>query len=394
MKINFLEEATLIEKEIIKCRRILHEYPELGFQEFKTSEFIKKFLEKENIQYCSIAKTGVVATIIGEDFEEKKIIGIRADMDALPINEVNELSFKSKIEGKMHACGHDAHVAILLGVAKILNKYKNYFGGKVKLIFEPAEESFGGAKYMIEEGLLKNCKIDTIIGLHVEEGLETGKIMLKSGSVNAASNPFSIKIKGKGGHGAYPSQTVDPIIIGANLVVMLQSLVSREIPATSAAVISIGEFIGGTAPNVIPEEVCLKGIIRTINEEERRFITKRIKEVAENLVKAMRGNVVIDIEESYPSLINNEECVRLIINASESIISKENIILQDQPKLGVESFAYFSRKVKSAFYFLGVRNENKDCIYPAHSSLFKIDEDALKIGVAIQCQATFNYLTK
>ncbi|MGL4451679.1 MAG: M20 metallopeptidase family protein [Sarcina sp.] len=396
MKIDFFYEANLIEKEIINFRREIHQCPELGFEEFETSKFIKNILEKENIEFEVSAKTGIIATIEGEKntLQNEKVIAARADMDALPIQEEVDWDFKSKVNGRMHACGHDAHIAILLGVAIVLNKYKNCFSGGVKLIFEPAEESFGGAKYMLEEGLLENHKINKMIGLHVEEGIDTGKVMIKQGSVNAASNPFKITIKGSGGHGAYPSQTVDPILIGAKLVSLLQCIISREIPATSSAVITVGEFIAGTAPNIIPNKAVLKGIIRTLNEEERDFIIKRVKSVTKGLVQSMRGEALIEIEESYPSLINNEECVKLIREAGKSIIGEKNILSQQVPKLGVESFAYFSRKVDSAFYFLGIRNENKECIYPAHSSLFKIDEDALKIGVAIQCQAIFNYLTK
>ncbi|MGL4761334.1 MAG: M20 metallopeptidase family protein [Sarcina sp.] len=392
--LDFLSEAKLIKEEIIGLRRRIHENPELGFEEYETSKLIMAFLKNEGIKFNILSKTGVVGIIKGDFTKGSKVIAIRADMDALPIVEKTSVKYKSKVNGKMHACGHDAHISILLGTAKILNKHKDKFGGIIKLIFEPAEETLGGSKFMIEEGVLENPKVDMAIGLHVEESLDCGKIMIKSGAINAASNPFEISVYGKGGHGAYPEMTVDPIMITANLIVNMQTIISREISPVESGLITIGEITGGTAPNVIPEKVVIKGIIRTVNNEVREFVVRRVREITELLVKSMRGCTEVNIEESYPSLINNSRCVKLIEESATSIIGRKNVLEQKYPKLGVESFAYFAKEVDSAFYFLGTRNEEKGIIHPAHSGLFNIDEEAILIGIAIQCQSAFNYLTK
>ncbi|MGL5068378.1 MAG: M20 metallopeptidase family protein [Sarcina sp.] len=392
--LDFLSEAKLIKEEIIGLRRRIHENPELGFEEYETSKLIMAFLKNEGIKFNILSKTGVVGIIKGDFTKGSKVIAIRADMDALPIVEKTSVKYKSKVNGKMHACGHDAHISILLGAAKILNKHKDKFGGIIKLIFEPAEETLGGSKFMIEEGVLENPKVDMAIGLHVEESLDCGKIMIKSGAINAASNPFEISVYGKGGHGAYPEMTVDPIMITANLIVNMQTIISREISPVESGLITVGEITGGTAPNVIPEKVVIKGIIRTVNNEVREFVVRRVREIAELLVKSMRGCTEVNIEESYPSLINNSRCVKLIEESATSIIGRKNVLEQKYPKLGVESFAYFAKEVDSAFYFLGTRNEEKGIIHPAHSGLFNIDEEAILIGIAIQCQSAFNYLTK
>ena len=293
----------------------------------------------------------------------------------------------------MHACGHDGHMAILLGVAKILNKNRDLFGGTVKLIFEPAEETKGGSRFMIKEGVLKNPDVDIMCGLHVDENINSGQIEIKHGAVNAASNPFKIEVIGIGGHGAYPAASIDPIVIASNIVTALQSIVSREVNPLNPAVITVGSINGGTAANIIPEKVTLTGIIRTLNKNDRHWVTRRVKERAEGIGLTLRGKVNIEIEESYPMLINDKNAVSKLKNAAIKIIGEENVLEQEYPHMGVESFAYFANEVPSVFYFLGCRNEKKGIIHPAHSSLFDIDEDALVIGVAIQCQIVLDYLT-
>ena len=391
---NFNIEANHIKDELIEIRRTLHQYPELGFEETNTSKFIKDFLTKEGITFKEFAGTGVCGIIEGtKEGENKKVIGLRADIDGLPMQDKKSCSYASKISGKMHACGHDGHTTILLGAAKLLNKNKDKFNGTIKLIFEPAVETTGGAKVMIEEGVLTNPNVDVMCGLHVEETLDAGMIMVRRGTVNAASNPFNITIKGSGGHGAYPDTAVDPIVMASHVVTSLQSIVSREIKPVNPAVVTIGSIHGGTAQNIIPNEVKLGGIIRTMTNEDREFAKLRLKEIVNGVCTTFRGSAEIEIEESYPCLYNDDDMVKILEESAKNIIGTENIKVQKNPKLGVESFAYFANKVPSVFYFLGIRNEEKGIIYPAHNSLFDIDEDALPIGVAIQCEVAMNYLT-
>ena len=380
-------------EELKEIRRTLHQYPELGFEETNTSRYIKEFLIKEGIEFKEFAKTGVCGIINGTKEGNKKVIALRADIDGLPMQDKKSCQYASKVKGKMHACGHDGHTTILLGAAKLLNKNKDKFNGTVKLIFEPAEETTGGAKVMISEGVLKDPAVDVMCGLHVEEVLDAGMIMVKRGTVNAASNPFTITIKGSGGHGAYPDTAVDPIVIASHVVTSLQSIVSREIKPVNPAVVTIGSIHGGTAQNIIPSEVKLGGIIRTMTNEDREFAKRRLKEIVNGICTTFRGSAEIEIEESYPCLYNDDNMVEILEASAKNIIGSENVKVQKNPKLGVESFAYFANEVPSVFYFLGIRNEEKGIIHSAHNSLFDIDEDALPIGVAIQCEVAINYLT-
>ena len=392
--IYFNKEANLIKDELIKIRRDLHEHPELGFEEVRTSKTIKDFLKANGIPYIEVAKTGVCGIIKGTKEGNNKTIALRGDIDALPINDMKTCEFKSKIEGKMHACGHDAHTTILMGTGKLLNEHKDKFSGTVKLLFEPAEETTGGATPMITEGVLENPKVDCILGLHVDEETECGTIKIKKGVVNAASNPFSIKITGQGGHGASPHTTVDPIVIASHIVIALQTIVSREIAPVNPIVITVGTLHSGTAQNIIPGEATLSGMIRTMTKEDRAFAIKRLTEVVEGIATMSRAKAEIKVEESYPCLYNNDEFVDLISNSANEILGKDNVLEQKAPKMGVESFAYFANERPSAFYFLGSGNKEKKTTEPAHSNLFNIDEECLTIGVSIQALAAFNYLTK
>lgn len=386
---NFLQKANNIKEEVIRIRRDLHMYPELDFDLFRTSEKIKKILQKENIEYYETVKTGICAIIRGKG---DKTVALRADMDALPMQELKETEYTSKSENKMHACGHDVHTAILMGAAKVLNSMKEDLKGNVKLLFEPAEETTGGAQIMINEGVLNNPEVSAVFGLHVEPEIEVGKIGIKRDVVNAASNPFTIKIIGKGGHGAYPHRSIDPIIIAANVITTLQNVVSREISAVYPAVISIGTIKGGTAQNIIPEFVEISGIMRTMTLEHRKYVKDRLVEITEGICTSMRAKCEIQIDESYPCLYNDDKTVDILQGAAEKIIGKENIIGLKHPAMGVESFAYFSLEKPSAFYFLGTRNESKDIIYPLHNSKFDVDEDSIITGIAIQCKSAVDFL--
>lgn len=392
---DFLKLAKEIENDLITWRRNFHSNPELGFEEENTSKYIKEFLEKENIEYYSTAKTGICGIIRGDKADSNsKTLAIRADIDALPIQERNKCSYASKNPQKMHACGHDAHTAILMGVAKVLNSVKSELKGNVKLLFEPAEETSGGASVMVNEGVLENPHVDAVIGLHMNENIECGKIGIKKGVVNAASNPFNIKIIGKGGHGAHPEDTVDPVVISSNIILALQTLVSRELPPVTPAVITVSSIHAGSAENIIPEDVELCGIIRTMKKEYREYIIKRFKELVTGICTAMRGKCEIEFIEGYPCLYNDDSMYELLLKNARTIVESENIELLASPSMGVESFAYFSMDRPAVFYYVGCRNKDKGIVNPAHGSYFDIDEDCLKIGVAIDCATAFDFLNK
>ncbi|WP_416176387.1 M20 metallopeptidase family protein [Clostridium sp.] len=389
MELDFLKIAQNMKDELIDIRRDLHMHPELDYELKRTQGKIKEFLDRENIQYEEVADTGICAIIKGNG---NKTIGLRADMDALPIQDMKKCEYSSKVKGKMHACGHDVHTTILLGVARILNSMKDKLNGNVKLFFEPAEETSGGAKVMIKEGVLENPNVDRVIGLHVEEGIDVGKIGVRYGVVNAASNPFTIKIRGVGAHGARPHTGIDPIVMASYVIVGLQEIISREIPPTDGALITVGSINGGTAQNVIPSEVTISGIIRTMKTEHREYVKKRLHQVTEGIVESMRGSCEIDIEESYPCLYNDDTVIKDVVSSASHIIGDKNIINLENPSMGVESFAYFSMERPSAFYYLGSGNKDKGIVNPAHGSLFDVDEDCIPIGIAIQCRAVYDFL--
>ena len=392
---NFIHEAKEISKELVQIRREFHENPELDFDLYKTSNKIKKFLEDENIEFHDCAGTGIVAIIYGKCNEGNgKTIAIRCDMDALPLEEKNNHSYISKTIGKMHACGHDAHMTMVLGAAKLLNKYKDELKGNIKFIFEPAEETTGGARIMIEEGVLENPHVNAIIGCHVDESLDVGTVGIKKGVAYAASNPFTINIYGKGAHGASPHKGIDPITISAQVINSLQLLVSREINPVSPRVVTIGSINGGTAANIIPDKVTVTGIIRTMNLEDREYIKNRLREVVTLQVESLKGTCEIIIDESYPCLYNDENIYNLFYDNSIELLGKNKVKILSEPTMGVESFAYFSLKVPSMFYQLGCGNHEKGIIYPLHSSKFDIDEECLQVGVAVHCDMAMNYLNK
>ncbi|MGL5823124.1 MAG: M20 metallopeptidase family protein [Sarcina sp.] len=394
--IDFITEALLIKEDLLRIRRYLHLNPELGMKEVCTAEYIKSILDDMGIYYYTSFNTGIVGIIKGSYTTKntEKVIALRADMDALPIEEENNLSYKSQHKGIMHACGHDMHMAILLGAAKIINKYKDNFTGTVKLIFEPAEETIGGAKFMINEGVLKNPDVDIIVGLHVEETLECGKVSIKSGAINSASNPFKIKIIGIGGHGAYPHKTQDIIYISSILINLLQGIISREVDATDPAIITVGKIHAGSAGNIIPKELILEGIIRTASKESRIYIIKKITKICEYLATLYEVKINLNLEDGYPVLINSNDATEQIINSANKLLKSENVIYKKNINLGVESFAYFSEQIKSVFYFLGAKPKDQDIVYPAHSSKFMLNEECLVIGSAMQAKIAIDYLTK
>ncbi|BAK80803.1 M20 metallopeptidase family protein [Candidatus Arthromitus sp. SFB-rat-Yit] len=388
--IDFLEDARKLRDEIINHRRHFHKYPETGFEEFETCKTITNYLNSLGIENKIVSGTGIVAIIRGKS--EGKTIALRSDLDALPLDDFKNVEYSSKISGKMHACGHDAHISILMSVAKVLLKYRDKFNGNVKLIFEPAEETIGGAKFMIKDGVLEDPKVDAIVGLHVSELIDSGHIGMKYGVVNAASNPFKIIIKGRGGHGAHPEDCIDPVVVGCNLVMLLQTIVSREISPHNPSVLTVGKISGGTAPNIIPEKVELEGVIRTLSKEDREMSIKRLKEICNGIATSMRVDIDVEVTDGYPCLYNDDKMVFLGEKVFKKVIGSENVTMDINPSMGVESFAYFSQEIPSLFYFLGTRNVSRGIVHPAHGGLFDVDEEGLVIGVALQSAIAFSYL--
>lgn len=361
---------------VLSNRRYLHTNPELSFNEYQTSSFIKARLDEMGISWQSMADTGVVALIKG-DKPSGKIIALRADMDALPIHEANDVDYVSKNKGVMHACGHDAHTASLLGVAKILTSLRNHFGGMIKLIFQPAEEKLpGGAEKMIEEGVLKIPAPVAVLGQHVSPVVDAGKIAIRKGKFMASMDEIFVTVWGRGGHGAQPHQNIDPVLIAAQILVALQQIVSRMSNPTMPTVLSFGKFIANGAINVIPDEVYLEGTFRTLDEGWRDEAHLRMKKIAEGIAESMGGSCDFKIVRGYPFLINEEKLTAQIQTFAEEYLGKENVE-EAQIWMAAEDFARYSQQIDSCFYLLGVRNENKSIASSLHTSTFNIDEDAL-----------------
>jgi amidohydrolase len=368
--------------DTVNIRRYIHANPELSFEEHNTAAYVRQILNDYGIHSESIAETGVVAIIEGLN-PEKKIIALRADLDALPITEANDVSYKSKNEGVMHACGHDVHTSSLLGVARILQDLRGEFEGTVKLIFQPGEEKFpGGASIMIKEGVLNNPSPTGIIGQHVFPMLPAGKVGFRSGMYMASADEIYITVKGKGGHAAMPEMNIDTVLIASHLIVALQQIVSRHASPKVPSVLSFGKIEAKGATNVIPDEVKIEGTFRTMNEEWRKEAHKKIKKLAEGLCESMGGSCEIDIKNGYPYLKNDPELTERARSAAEAYLGNDNVVDLDL-WMGAEDFAYYSQEVPACFYRLGTRNEMRGIISGVHTPTFDIDEAALETGIGL-----------
>lgn len=383
---QIIDRAEEIRDEIIDIRRTLHMYPELGNEEFKTVEIICDYLKKCNIEYEIVTGTGVVGIIRGNGSE--KTIALRADIDALPIEEKLEVSYKSRNKGLMHACGHDIHTAILLGSARLLSENREALNGNVKLFFQPAEETTGGAKRMIEAGCMEKPKVENVLGIHVNPHVEVGKIEIKPGKLFAGSDMFKIIVSGTSSHGASPDKGVDAIVIAANIIVALQSIVSRSISPVESAVVTIGSIQGGTKENIVASQVELTGIIRTLDEDTRTFTKDKIRAISENIAYAMGGSAKLEIKESYPPLINDSEFTLKIKEEIKKLIGAENVLDKEFPNMGAEDFAYFAREVPSCFFEIGVKGIGQQAV-DLHNEYFCPDEQAIIEGIKLQVNNVF-----
>ena len=378
MKIKIREEIKNIKDEIYAIRRHFHRYPELSFKEFNTAETISEHLDKLGISHKKgVGKTGIVGEI---NFGPGPTIALRADMDALPIQEENNLDYKSLNDGVMHACGHDGHMAILLGAANALSKNSKLKKGTVRFIFQPAEEGLGGAKYMIEDGCLD--KVDEIYGLHLWNYQLYGEVGIKDGPVMASADLFDIEVSGKGGHGATPQGTVDAIVVASNLVTMLQTIVSRNTNPLESTVLSIGKIKGGHNFNIISDKVHMSGTTRAYTEENRTMIKQRMKEVIEGVSKSFGADIKLNYKDGYPPTVNHSSQVEKVLEAASTIVASgaKNPYLS----MGGEDFSYYLQNKPGCFFFVGsAPNENEILSTPHHCSHFNIDERALLVGASV-----------
>ncbi len=385
--------STRYAEEVISFRRHLHANPELSYHEFATAKFIASTLKGFGLQpQEGIAQTGVVVLIAGKN-PTKKVVALRADIDALPIVETNQVSYQSNNKGVMHACGHDVHTASLLGTAKILNETKSDWEGTVKLIFQPGEEKNpGGASIMIKEGVLQNPTPSSIIGQHVFPLLPVGKIGFREGKYMASSDEIYLKVIGKGGHGAAPELTIDPVVIASHIIIALQQVISRNASPKQPTVLTFGKITAMGATNIIPDEVNIAGTFRALDETWRAEGLKKIKKMAESIAEGMGGKCEVDIHHGYPYLENNPALTKSIKQAAEEYVGKENVVDIDLT-LGSEDFAYYSQVIPASFYRLGTRNEAKGITSYVHTPTFDIDEDALKIGPGLMAWMAIKQLT-
>ncbi|SDY99446.1 amidohydrolase [Proteiniborus ethanoligenes] len=393
--LNIIDRAKNIENEIINWRRELHQIPEVGLNLPQTAKYITAQLDKMGIEYHTLVKGNAIVGLIKGN-GKGKTIGLRADIDGLPVKEETGLDFQST-NGNMHACGHDGHAAILLGAAKILNENRDKFRGNVKLLFQPGEEYPGGAKPMIEEGAMESPKVDAVMGLHLGnlgKGIPTGKIGVCYGAMMAAVDVMHIKIKGKGAHGAYPHQSIDPIVIASEVVLALQTIVSREINPVEPAVVSVTRIEGGFNHNIIPDIVEIQGTIRTLNESTRHRIAKRIEEIVKGITMAHGGSYEYKYEYCYPALVNSEEFTKTFVESAKKIVSEEDIVEMKTPVMGAEDMSFFLREAPGTFFYLSNPREIDGQYYPHHNPKFDIDESQLWKGVALVLQGTIDWLNK
>jgi amidohydrolase len=369
-------------EEVRACRRHLHQHPELSFHEVETAAFIRSKLTEYGIPFsANIAGHGIVAIIEGK--APGKTVALRADMDALPITEENNTVYASQQKGVMHACGHDAHTSCVLGAGKILMQLRNSFSGTVKLIFQPAEEKLpGGAKMMIEAGVLKDPDVSAIIGQHVFTPFRAGTVAYCFGPMMASTDEIYITVHGKGGHGAYPHESKDPVMMSAQMLVALQQVVSRTISAFQPAVLTFGKVVANGATNVIPDTVYLEGTFRAMDEAVREAAHLQIKQIATHVVEGFGGTVDVRIEKGYPVLVNDDALTQRSFDRAVEYLGAEQVVITT-PRMGAEDFAFYSQHIPACFYRLGTGNPDKGIVSSIHTPTFDIDEDALKVGMGL-----------
>jgi len=388
---DLLKETVTIEPEIIRLRREIHQNPELAYKEEVTGKLVAHKLESLGILVRrKVGGTGVLGVLKGS--KSGKVVALRADMDALPLEEMADVQFKSRVKGVMHACGHDTHVAMLLGAAKLLATHKDDLHGTVKFLFQPAEEhgGRGGAGPMIEDGVMNNPTVDYVFGLHISGDHNSNVFGLRGGPIMAAPDTFKIRVIGRGGHGSAPQQTIDPVYVAAQIIISLQGVSGRMIDPIQPFVITIGAVHSGTKENIIPDEALLDGTIRTLDEATRNRAKAKVKKTAEGVARAFGAKAIVEFErDAYPVTVNDERVTEQAMKILKKIPGTRTTIVK--PILGGEDFSRFLHKAPGTFYFLGTKNPAKGCVYPNHSSRFKVDEDVLKYGAASLAVLAMNF---
>ncbi len=385
------EKANQIQDELVRIRREIHSNPELGLEEFKTAALVAGKLEELGMDVkTGVGETGVVGILNGA--ASGKTLLIRADMDCLAMQELNDVPYKSQVDGQMHACGHDAHTTWVLGAAMILSEMRDHFKGTVKFVFQPAEEGQGGANRMIQDGVLESPKVDAAIGAHVWPIVDAGKIGVKRNSMMAAPDMFHLTIKGQGGHGAEPHNCIDPISIGCQVYSALQTIVSRKINPVDSAVLSITQFNAGSAHNVIPNEVKMSGTVRTLLPETRDNMPKMMEKLISGIVEANGGSYDLEYTPYYPPVINDPEITDLVKHAASEVLGRENVVELPVPTMGGEDFSYFQQKVPGTFFVVGTRNEAAGLTNALHNPYFDIDESILSKASAVLSRCALEYL--
>jgi amidohydrolase len=379
---------------VVADRRHLHEHPELGMQEYETARFVTDRLRALGVEdiRTGISETGITGLIRGAGPGAGRVVLVRADMDALPIQEENDVEYRSQVDGVMHACGHDAHTAILLGVARVLMDRRDQFAGTVKLCFQPCEETGpGGAKWMIEQGVMEDPAVDACFGLHVWQNEPVGTVLVSDGPVMAASDRFEVRIQGKGGHGAMPHGCVDSIVVGMAIVNALQTIVARNVDPTESAVVTVGEFHAGNAPNVIPDTATIRGTVRSFSPEVRDLLEQRIVEVAEGVGAAMRAEVTAEYRRGVPATVNDPAMAAIAREAAVAVVGEDHVRPQ-VPTMGGEDFSFFLEARPGCYFFVGTNNEARGLTWGHHHPRFDIDEEALGIAVETMVRTLTGYL--
>jgi len=392
---NLLEKALETADWIVDLRRTIHSRPELSYHENETAALVAAQLKELGLEVTEgVGGNGVVGLLKGAS--AGKTVALRADIDALPINELNEIPYKSVFPNSMHACGHDGHAAIVLGVARLLTEMCNSIKGNVKFVFQPAEEvpPEGGAKGMIAARVLENPKVDAVFGLHIWPDLPAGQIGLKPGPIMAASDRVSIIIRGKGGHAAAPHQAFDTVVTAAQVILGLQTLASRKLDPLKPAVLSICRINAGTAYNILPDEVHLEGTTRYFDKEMGAFIEEQIRQIIEGICASSGCSYEIDYQYGFPPTVNDREMTTLVERAAAHVLGEDKVIRVEEPSMTGEDFSYFLQEVPGCFFWLGTRNPEKGIVYPLHNARFQIDEEILPLGAAVLSRIVLDFLAQ